>query len=217
MPSPDSRAVLPAVLSTARLRLRRFEPSDAQRLAELLNDRDMSRYTARVPFPYGMSDGEWFVGHVTEGEAAVDEGQAGEVVRAICLQQAGAECGQLVGAVGLVLPAAAASSRSATLGYWIGRDYWGRGIASEAVPAMLSAAATSPALCWVDCFCAQVVAPNVASCRVLLKIGFMQCAAFGDAGAGTAAVSKAELQSDAADEEILGFELSRKDALALVL
>ena len=51
------------------------------------------------------------------------------------------------------------------LGYWIGREFWGRGIASEALTLMMDDLSVRPLY-------AHVVAHNVGSIRVLEKCGF---------------------------------------------
>ncbi len=51
------------------------------------------------------------------------------------------------------------------IGYWIGRDYWGKGIASRAVAAFLAEVAIRP-------LHAHVAKHNIASIRVLEKSGF---------------------------------------------
>ncbi|MGZ6316822.1 MAG: GNAT family N-acetyltransferase [Anaerolineales bacterium] len=51
------------------------------------------------------------------------------------------------------------------VGYWIGREYWGRGIATEALRQFLEELKTRPLY-------AHVVMHNVASRRVLEKCGF---------------------------------------------
>lgn len=53
------------------------------------------------------------------------------------------------------------------VGYWIGRDCWGRGIASAALSAFLREETRRP-------LCAYVAAHNMASIRVLQKCGFHQ-------------------------------------------
>jgi len=53
------------------------------------------------------------------------------------------------------------------LGYWLGREYWGRGIASAAVRAFLEVETTRP-------LTARVAKHNVASIRVLEKSGFLR-------------------------------------------
>jgi RimJ/RimL family protein N-acetyltransferase len=51
------------------------------------------------------------------------------------------------------------------VGYWIGRDYWGKGIATAALAQFLERVATRPLV-------ARVAKHNVASIRVLEKCGF---------------------------------------------
>jgi RimJ/RimL family protein N-acetyltransferase len=52
------------------------------------------------------------------------------------------------------------------VGYWLGRDYWGKGIATRALSVFLSYVETRPLY-------AHVVKHNVASIRVLEECGFM--------------------------------------------
>jgi RimJ/RimL family protein N-acetyltransferase len=52
------------------------------------------------------------------------------------------------------------------VGYWIGRDYWGRGIATEALRLLITTVETTRPLH------AEVVAHNIGSQRVLEKCGF---------------------------------------------
>jgi RimJ/RimL family protein N-acetyltransferase len=51
------------------------------------------------------------------------------------------------------------------VGYWLGRDFWGKGIATQALAAFLGHVTTRPLV-------AHVVKHNVASIRVLEKCGF---------------------------------------------
>jgi RimJ/RimL family protein N-acetyltransferase len=54
------------------------------------------------------------------------------------------------------------------VGYWIGREFWGRGIATKALAAFLMQVETRP-------LHAYVATHNVASRRVLEKCGFVAC------------------------------------------
>lgn len=51
------------------------------------------------------------------------------------------------------------------IGYWIGRDYWGSGVATEALSAFLEIVVDRPLVAWV-------ASQNVGSIRVLEKCGF---------------------------------------------
>ncbi|HEX3052640.1 MAG TPA: GNAT family N-acetyltransferase [Aggregatilineaceae bacterium] len=53
------------------------------------------------------------------------------------------------------------------VGYWIGREWWGRGIATQALTAFLDVVGTRPLL-------AYVVKHNSGSIRVLEKCGFVR-------------------------------------------
>jgi RimJ/RimL family protein N-acetyltransferase len=53
------------------------------------------------------------------------------------------------------------------LGYWIGREWWGRGVATQALTLMTQEVAVRPLY-------AHVVAHNVGSIRVLEKCGFQR-------------------------------------------
>lgn len=66
------------------------------------------------------------------------------------------------------------------LGYWIGREFWGRGIASAALSQFLHYETTRP-------LTAHVVKHNAASIRVLQKAGFTLVGehAFGLSGGAT--------------------------------
>jgi RimJ/RimL family protein N-acetyltransferase len=56
------------------------------------------------------------------------------------------------------------------VGYWIGRELWGRGLATAALAEVADIVDARP-------LCAEVVATNVASIRVLEKCGFTQVGA----------------------------------------
>lgn len=59
------------------------------------------------------------------------------------------------------------------VGYWIGKDYWGKGVATQALSQFLSFVKMRPLY-------AGVVKHNVASIRVLEKCGFTKCGEQGD-------------------------------------
>ncbi|HZZ87047.1 MAG TPA: GNAT family N-acetyltransferase [Caulobacteraceae bacterium] len=107
----------PSALQTERLRLRPLAPGDAARLAELANDYDVVKTTGGMPFPYALEDAERFIRRAAEADPAR------EVHFAVELAGEGP-----IGCVGFYPPP---SVLGPELGYWIGRPYWGRRIASE--------------------------------------------------------------------------------------
>lgn len=144
-----------AELRTARLRLRPFRAEDAPRVQLLIDDPEIARNTLSIPHPYppGLAE-RWIAGHSDDWAA----GRKG--VWAVCL--AG---GELVGAAGLHLEPA---HRRAELGYWIARSHRGRGIATEAVRALVEHAFDALGL---ERVFAHHFPWNPASGRVLQKAG----------------------------------------------
>jgi RimJ/RimL family protein N-acetyltransferase len=79
------------------------------------------------------------------------------------------ECkGLFVGSVG-IHPQDGWRDHLAEIGYWIGREYWGKGIASAALDKMTEYGFGALRL---KKLVADVLAPNVASMRVLAKCGY---------------------------------------------
>lgn len=72
------------------------------------------------------------------------------------------------GVVGQIGAWTDAGSRERSVGYWIGRAHWGRGIASAALVALLAHERVRP-------LTARVAKHNAGSIRVLQKAGFVLC------------------------------------------
>ena len=77
--------------------------------------------------------------------------------------------GEAVGGIGII-PQSDVHRLSAEIGFWLGEDYWGKGITTEAVKALSEHAMHEFHLCRLY---AQVFSPNRASARVLEKAGYM--------------------------------------------
>jgi 8-oxo-dGTP diphosphatase len=109
-------------LRTDRLTLRPLRAEDASDLHRLVNDWEVAKTLARVPFPYPRDLADTWIAS-TWGQIA-----AGEAWHLAIIQgEAGAE--QLAGCVALTL---SRDGTSAELGYWLGRRFWGQGLAPEA-------------------------------------------------------------------------------------
>ena len=107
-------------LTTDRLTLRPWRAEDVAELHRLMNDWQVCSTLAAVPFPYSrnLAD-EWIVSATTQ----LADGSA--INLAITGTEDGAE--MLVGGLGLRLVGDAGR-----LGYWVGRRFWGHGVATEA-------------------------------------------------------------------------------------
>jgi RimJ/RimL family protein N-acetyltransferase len=142
-------------IETRRLALRSPAPGDESRLAELMADYDIARMTSRVPHPYGLADAENFIEKVQSNDPATDHNFLIEH-----------EDEGIIGGLGFFTP----PGEPLEVGYWIGRNWWGRGFASEALQGGLAWAKASWRKRYVV---AGHFSDNPASGAVLCKAGFL--------------------------------------------
>lgn len=188
--TPRANAAAPpmgfAPLETERLRLRPLRGADADTLHRLVNDWAVTRMLAVVPFPYPRSlADEW----IASTEAALAEGSGYHLA---ITRHAAEET--LLGVVSLKVEA---TTRTGTLGYWVGQRFWGQGVASEAVRRL---ARWGFANLHLDRLIADVATDNPASAAVLRRIGFRQT------GEG-----RKPFLARATEVDVLEFEAGRDD------
>ncbi|MFE0193459.1 GNAT family N-acetyltransferase [Streptomyces sp. NPDC058989] len=119
----------PLTLTTERLVLRPFEPSDAPAVHAACQEPDIPRWTS-VPSPYSHRDAEQFVGAIAPEGWRDDTSYNFAVVTKAD--------GSLVGAMGLVrLDRLRTPERQAELGFWTAKEQRGRGYTVEAARAVL--------------------------------------------------------------------------------
>jgi 8-oxo-dGTP diphosphatase len=160
-PAESRRAAAFAPLATERLTLRPYRAGDVTELHRLINDWEVTRNLAAVPFPYSRELAtEW----IKSAAAQLAGGSAYHL--AITGQEGERE--MLVGGVGLRVDA---RTRVGRLGYWVGRRFWGHGVASEAAGRFARWALANLDLERLE---ATVAADNPASAAVLRRIGFRQ-------------------------------------------
>jgi RimJ/RimL family protein N-acetyltransferase len=135
--------------------LRAFQTSDAPRVQLLAGEREVAEPTALIPHPYRDGMAAAWIAALAQEQAA-----GREYTYAVT---SGAD-GLLVGAIGLRPLATAHES----LGFWIGRPYWGRGYATAAARAVIALAF---GLLDVEALTASHLERNRASGRVLEKCG----------------------------------------------
>ncbi|BDG70870.1 bifunctional GNAT family N-acetyltransferase/(deoxy)nucleoside triphosphate pyrophosphohydrolase [Roseomonas fluvialis] len=155
---PDS-AVTFAPLETARFLLRPLRAGDAAELHRLVNDWEVAKTLARVPFPYPRDLADEWIASTAERIAANE---------AYHLAIARREDDVLVGCCGLTRDR---EDRSAELGYWVGRRHWGQGIAPEAAGRL---ARWALANLDIDRITASALVDNARSATVLARIGFRE-------------------------------------------
>src|SRR5215831_10797786 len=135
--------------------LREWKPGDQQSLVKHANNRRVWRNLRdSFPHPYTLADARQWIeianpaGPITNFAIVVD--------------------GAAVGGIGLMLKEDV-FRRTAEIGYWLGEEFWGRGIVTEAVRALTDYAFREFDLVRLY---AAVFEGNVASVRVLEKAGY---------------------------------------------
>ncbi len=129
--------------------------ADAPALTEYANDQGIwQNLSDTFPHPYTTQDAEFFLCLMADNQR--DLHLAFEVD------------GVAVGSLGVHFKSDV-RRRSAEIGYWLARPYWGRGLAAAAVRAVSDYVFAHFDVCRLY---AVVFEPNVASARVLEKAGF---------------------------------------------
>jgi len=140
-------------MSKPVVKLNELNNSDITAIANQLNNENVARYlSSKIPFPYSESDAKWFV----------EEGSKIGINKAIYFRDS------LVGVTGMV-PGSFEYERTGEIGYWLGENHWGKGIATEAVTQLTSHVFEHTNICRLI---APVFGPNHASMRVLKKCGY---------------------------------------------
>lgn len=142
-------------LETARLILRGFAVADAPRVRELAGDRAIAATTMNIPHPYPDGAAEEWIAGLPESFANGNSAHFAITLRST---------GELVGGCGLMFNDL---HKRAELGYWIGKEYWGNGYATEAAIAVIDYAFSRG----VNRVFAEHYHTNPASGRVLQKAG----------------------------------------------
>ncbi len=147
---------MPTILETSRLVLRPLTESDLDDLVRGLNNFNVSKMTARIPYPYGLDDARAFL-------ALCQAEEAGVLRLSIARREAPA---LVIGGVGYE---ALDETDAAEIGYWLAEPEWGQGFASEAAVAVRDHAFRH---CDFDRLIARYRTDNPASGRILAKLGF---------------------------------------------
>lgn len=139
-------------LFTPRLHLRCPVEADSRSIIAIAGDWEVARRLGRVPHPYSPADFRFFMEHVVEKEPTWSM-----VIR---------PSAELVGVIGL---APHGDGRHAELGYYVARERWGLGLATEAAQAVVRVAL---GVCGYVKLTSAYFDDNPASGRVLAKLGF---------------------------------------------
>ena len=112
-------------LHTAQLRLRMANHGDIPALVKYCHNQKISDQIINIPYPYTEQDARERLEFINKGFA-----DNNRYVFAITLQSHH----ELIGEIGIHLDT---TNNHAQMGYWVAEPFWGRGIATEAVGAIL--------------------------------------------------------------------------------
>lgn len=141
--------------SSEEVQLVSWHPDHREGLVAEANDREIWRNLLdSFPHPYTNEDAEFWIKHTSEAQPSCH----------LCILVAG----QVAGGIGIEV-GSGNEAKTGQFGYWLGRQYWGRGIATAAATAMVAHARAQMSVVRLQ---APVFAWNPRSMRVLEKAGF---------------------------------------------
>lgn len=142
---------------TTRLRLRPLTTRDAAELSRIGSDADIAAVTRSIPFPFTVEDAITWI----DQKQSDPDGFSFGIFRK--------DDDRLAGQIGLLQ--VEWENSQAELGFFIGREYWGNGYATEAASAIVDFGFD---VVQFNRICAHHIAHNTASGAVLTKLGMKQ-------------------------------------------
>ena len=140
-----------------KCRIRKWELSDAKDLAAALSNKKVQdNLRDGLPYPYTEQDGKEFISAML----SADENET--FAFAITVNN------MVIGSIG-IFRQGNIHRQTAELGYYIAEEYWGKGIMTEAVKQICAYVFAKSDIIRIY---AEPFAYNIASCRVLEKVGF---------------------------------------------
>lgn len=145
-------------LDSDRLSYRAFMLTDAPRIHELLQEKEIIDNTLTIPYPYekGMAE-QWIATH--EERLALND-----YIYAVILKENNA----LIGTIGLLVTE---ECNHGCLGYWVGKPYWGKGYGTEMLARIIQFGFEDLKLHRIY---GEHFDHNIASSRVMEKNGMVQ-------------------------------------------
>lgn len=140
-----------------KCRIRKWELSDAKDLAAALSNKKVQdNLRDGLPYPYTVQDGKEFI------SAMLSADESETFAFAITVDN------MVIGSIG-IFRQGNIHRQTAELGYYIAEEYWGKGIMTEAVKQICEYVFANSDIIRIY---AEPFAYNIASCRVLEKVGF---------------------------------------------
>ncbi|MEK6901288.1 MAG: GNAT family N-acetyltransferase [Nanoarchaeota archaeon] len=147
---------IPVVIPVDDFVLRKLTKKDAQAITDHINS-DIVRYTQNIPFPYSVDDGKKFV------LKSIKEWRKGRGYVFGIMQD-----NTLIGICSI--DAVNKDNKQGELGYWLAKEFWGKGMMTKAASAVVRFGFEELGLHRIYVIHFE---ENVASRRVIEKLGFV--------------------------------------------
>jgi RimJ/RimL family protein N-acetyltransferase len=145
------------MIKTRRLILRPLQSADSETLVREFANYNIVRNTARIPYPYHISDAEEHLAFV-HGLNAMSKSLAIAVLH---------QPSHLIGGISYLY---SEEKNDAEIGYWLSEQYWGQGFMSEAASAMIKDGSSLGIRKFIACYHDD----NPVSGKILRKLGFTE-------------------------------------------
>ena len=139
-------------INTKRLNLKKIEKKDLQVLVNQLNNWNVVKWLANVPYPYTFNDAEKWLDKSSKEELALNIYLKSILIGGITIDKR-------------------ITNNSPVLGYWIGEEYWGNGYAIEACNSLIKYFFSNHS---GNILYASHMLKNEKSKKILLKLGFQK-------------------------------------------
>ena len=147
-------------LETERLILRDIKEGDQESIRKNINNLEISKYLLVVPHPYSKKDADWWVGHClkNQNKKTRESYEFGIAIK---------PSDNIVGGIGL--SKVNIEQSRATLGYWLGKDFWRKGYMFEAAQKIIDFGFNKLGLRRID---VEAFTENEASNNLIKKLRF---------------------------------------------
>ena len=140
------------IINTERLTLKKIEKKDLNVLVNHLNNWNVVKWLANVPYPYTLNDAEKWLDISSKEQLALNIYLKSILIGGITIDKR-------------------TTNNSPVLGYWIGEEYWGKGYAIEACNSLISYFFSNHS---ENILYASHMLKNEKSKKILLNLGFQK-------------------------------------------
>ena len=140
------------IINTERLTLKKIEKKDLKILVNHLNNWNVVKWLAKVPYPYTLNDAETWLDIASKEQLALNIYLKSILIGGITINKR-------------------TSNNTPVLGYWIGEEYWGKGYAIEACNSLISYFFSNHS---GNKLYASHMLKNEKSKKILLNLGFQK-------------------------------------------